>query len=141
MNTLSVGTVQFTVGRSDGCDFKIVHSSVSRIHLKIYYTESEVLIEDLNSKHGTYVYHEENFKKVKTAKIKRDTIIRVGDALEPFAVEELIMKFEEQREKDRNNIKNKIRSIGVRRCHDCGSVISKDKIHCHVCGAILEDCA
>ncbi len=141
MDTKSFETVQFTVGRSDGCDFKIIHSSVSRIHLKVYYTDQEVLIEDLNSKLGTFVFYQDKFKKIKTAKIKRDTMIRIGDILEPFPVGDLIDKFEFQREKERNNIKNKIRAVGVRRCGECGSVISKDKIHCHVCGAILEECA
>lgn len=141
MSDLSLETKQFTIGRSDGCDFKIIHPSVSRIHLKVFYTHSEVLIEDLNSKQGTFVYYQGEYKKIKTAKIKRETLIRIGDTLEPVAINIIIEKYEKLKEKEKQNIKNKIKNVGMRRCGDCGSVLSKDKIHCHTCGAILEECA
>ena len=74
---ITTETHHFTVGRSSGCDLVINHAEISRAHAKIYYTGDSVLIEDLQSESGTFVLHQGEFKRIKSAKIKMDTIIRV----------------------------------------------------------------
>lgn len=134
-------THQFTVGSSAGCDLKITHSSVSRAHAKIYYSEESVLIEDLGSEEGTFIYYNDEFKRVKSAKIKLDTIVRLGTSLDGVKVKEFIESYLLIKEKNKKDISKRIKTIGMKRCFDCGTVMSKDKIHCECCGAIFEETA
>ena len=46
-DSITVEMEQFTLGKSEGCDFVISHQSVSRAHAKVYFTSDMVLIEDL----------------------------------------------------------------------------------------------
>src|SRR5262245_43995542 len=45
-----------TIGRSDDCDIRIQHTSVSRQHAEIELREDALTIRDLNSINGTFVY-------------------------------------------------------------------------------------
>lgn len=139
MKTLE--THQFTVGASSGCDLKISHSTVSRAHVKIYYSDENVLIEDLNSENGTFVLYNGEFKRVKSAKIKWDTVIRLGSTLEGVEVRSYIEDYLKIKEKEKKDISKRVRSVGLKRCFDCGTVLAKDKIYCECCGAIFEESA
>ena len=139
MKTLE--THQFTVGSSSGCDLKISHPTVSRAHVKIYYSEDSVLIEDLSSDSGTFVLYNGEFKRVKSAKIKLETIIRLGTSLEGIEVKSFIEDYLKIKEKEKKDISKRVKSVGLKRCFDCGTVLLKEKIHCECCGAIFEESA
>lgn len=132
-------TKQFTVGSSAGCDVRYTHPSISRAHLKIYFVGESVLIEDLNSRTGTFVLYNGEYKRVKSAKIRPDTMIRVGDSIKAIEVRELILQFEQIRESDKKDVFKRVKSVGLRRCSECGSVINKTTIYCECCGAVLDE--
>ncbi len=134
-------TYQFTVGRSTGCEVRIDHSSISRAHAKIYYSNESVLIEDLNSERGTYVLYNGDYKRIRSAKVKLDTLIRFGTSLDGMTVRSLVENFQQSIEKDKKDIAKRVKGIGHKRCSDCGTVVEKNKIHCDCCGAIFEESA
>lgn len=134
-------THQFTVGSSSRCDVRISHSSISRAHVKIYYSNESVLIEDLNSEQGTFVLYNGEFKRIKSAKIKWDTLIRLGRVLDGVEVKELIEDYLYKKEKEKKDILKKVKAVGLKRCHNCGTVMPKTEIHCECCGAIFEESA
>lgn len=138
---ITLETYHFTVGSSSGCDLRVKHSSVSRAHVKIYYSDDSVLLEDLNSEHGTFVLHNGEFKRIKSAKIKPDTIIKLGESSDGVKVKDYYEKFMAQKEIDKRDIAKRIKSEGLKRCFECGTVLSKKKIHCECCGAIFEESA
>ncbi len=138
---ITIETHHFTIGRSEGCDLMIKHPSVSRAHLKVYYTGDSILVEDLNSEDGTYVFYNGEFKRVRSAKIRPETKVRLGNSLEAMPISELINDFKRLKEKEKNDISKRVKSVGLKRCFDCGTVMSKNKIHCECCGAILEETA
>ena len=131
-------THQFIIGSSNGCDLELRHPSISRAHAKVYFSGENVLLEDLNSTNGTFVLYEGEFKRVKSAKIKLNTIVRFGDQLLEVEVKDLISNFQNIKIKQKNDISNKVKSKGLKRCSDCGNVLSKTKVHCDCCGAIFE---
>lgn len=139
--SITVEMEQFTLGKSEGCDLMIPHPSVSRAHAKIYFTTDMVLLEDLDSSQGTFVYHEGIFKRIKSAKIRFDTKIRFGSELEPVLVGDIIKEYKANKEKKKKDIFRKVKSVGLKRCSECGSVMEKSKIHCECCGAIFEESA
>ena len=134
-------THQFTVGSNEGCDLVLHNESISRAHAKIYFNDDSVLIEDLNSTNGTFVLHGGEFKRIRSAKIKRDTIVRFGNKSEGIAIGEVIDEYIQVKEKNKKDISKRVKSEGMKRCSECGSVISKSKIHCETCGAIFEESA
>ena len=138
---ITLETHRFTVGRSSGCDIRISHPSVSRAHIKVYYSGESVLIEDLNSAEGTFVLHNGEFKRIKSAKIKLDTVIRLGSSLEGMPMQKIIDDYKLIKEKDKNDISKRVKSVGLKRCSECGAVVVRDKIHCDCCGAIFEESA
>ena len=140
-NANTVEMESFTIGSSEGCELRLTSPSVNRAHAKIYFTQDTVLIEDLDSDSGTFVYHEGVFKRIKSAKIRFDTKIRFGEKMEALAAQEIIENFKAIKEKDKKDIFKKVKSVGLKRCFDCGSVIEKNKIHCDCCGAILDESA
>lgn len=132
-------TYQFTVGSSQNCEVMISSPTVSRAHLKVYFAGDSILVEDLNSSNGTFVLHDGEFKRIKSAKIKPDTKIRLGSDLDALEVKDIIGLYESAREKSKNDIIKRIKASGLKRCFDCGTVLSKEKIHCECCGAIFEE--
>ena len=136
---MTTETFQFTVGSSHGCEVMINSPTVSRAHIKVYYSGDSILVEDLNSSNGTFVHHEGEFKRIKSAKIKPDTKIRLGNELEPIAIKDIIDRYHQAQEKDKKDIIKRIKSGGLKRCFDCGTVMSKEKIHCQCCGAIFDE--
>lgn len=138
---MTTETFQFTVGSSQGCEVKIDSPTISRAHLKVYFSGESVLVEDLNSRNGTYVLHDGEFKRIKSAKIKPDTIIRLGNDLEALEVRQIIEQYKSAMEREKKDIAKRIKSSGLKRCFDCGTVMNKNKIHCECCGAIFEEAA
>jgi pSer/pThr/pTyr-binding forkhead associated (FHA) protein len=141
MGNSTVEMEKFTIGSSESCDVRITHPSVNRVHAKIYFTVDTVLIEDLDSGSGTYVHHESVYKRIKSAKIRFDTIVRIGDSMAGIKVEELIADYKLVKEKNKKDIFKRVKSVGFKRCHDCGSVVEKNIIHCDCCGAVFEETA
>lgn len=140
-DSITVEMEQFTVGKSEGCDLMLTHPSIGRAHAKIYFTLDMVLIEDLDSQSGTFVYYEGAFKRIKSAKIKYDTKIRLGTELDPISVRELIDDYKLSKEKKKKDIFRRVKAVGLKRCNQCGTVLEKSKIHCECCGAIFEESA
>ncbi len=138
---ITVETHQFTIGSSSGCDLMIKHPTVSRAHAKIYYSGESVLIEDLNSDNGTFVLYNGEYKRIRSAKIRLDTVIRLGSSLEGIEVKKIISDYNYAKEREKKDISKRVKTVGLKRCHDCGSVMSKSKIHCECCGAIFEESA
>lgn len=136
-----IETIQFTVGRSAGCDYRISHPTVSRAHLKVFCSGDSVLIEDLNSQFGTFVLVDGEYKRIRSAKIHLDTVIRLGDSLEAMEIGELIESFHSAKKKEKGDILKRVKSQGLKRCFECGSVLFIEKIYCDCCGAILEESA
>ena len=129
---------QFTVGASEGCDVLINAPSIGRTQSRIYFTKETVLIEDLDSKQGTYVFHENRFKRIKSAKIHFETLIRFGIELGPMKAQDIIDQFKNKKEKEKLDILSKVKKVGLKRCGECGHVLEKTKIHCDCCGAIFK---
>lgn len=138
---LTAETHQFTVGSSSGCDLILEHKGISRAHSKIYYSGDSVLLEDLNSQNGTFVLYNGEFKRVRSAKIKLDTVVRFGTSMSGIEVGNLIKNYISKKERDKKDISKRVKSVGLKRCGDCGSVMAKSKIHCECCGAIFEESA
>lgn len=134
-------TYQFTVGSGEGCELIINHKSVSRVHAKIYFSGDSILVEDLNSRQGTFVLYNGEFKRIRSAKIRPDTEIRFGSSLEGVLAKEVIENYKNLKAKERKDISRKVKSVGHKRCQDCGSVMEKNKIHCDCCGAIFDESA
>ncbi len=140
-DSVTVEMEQFTIGKSDGCDLVLTHPSISRAHAKIYFTKETVLIEDLDSQNGTYVFHEGDFKRIKTAKIRMDTKVRFGQALDGVLVQEVISDYLKMKAKNKADIFKRVKSVELKRCFECGTVLEKNKIYCDCCGAIFEETA
>ena len=119
----NVDTQQFTVGSSSGCELKVNHDSISKAHAKIYFSGESVLIEDLNSKSGTFVLHNGEYKRIRSAKVRLDTLIRFGSSMEGVPMSRLIRDYKFARELDKKDIFKKVKSIRMKRCGDCGTVL------------------
>ncbi len=135
---VTIETHQFTIGSSAGCDLILDHPSISRAHVKIYFNGESILIEDLHSEKGTFVFHHGEFKRIKTAKVRPETKIRLGSELDAREVRDLINEYQKKKEKDKYDIVKKVRSEGLKRCRECGSVMAKSKVHCDCCGAVFD---
>lgn len=138
---MTTETYQFTVGSSQGCEVMIDNQTVSRAHVKIYFSGESILVEDLNSRNGTYVLHDGEYKRIKSAKIKPETKIRLGSELEALEVREFIELYHSAVEREKKDIIKRVKAGGLKRCFDCGTVLEKVKIHCDCCGAIFEEAA
>lgn len=69
------------VGRNQDCDFRLLNGSVSRLHavLKVSGT-NKLVITDTDSKNGTFLWIDGNWKKIETSDIKRTDRLRFGEA-------------------------------------------------------------
>ncbi|RKY23064.1 MAG: hypothetical protein DRP79_09800, partial [Planctomycetota bacterium] len=71
-------------GRDENCDIVIDHPQVSRNHLSVMVGPEGVVVQDLNSRNGTFV----NGLRVKnTAQLKNGDTIALGKYLLKFVVE------------------------------------------------------
>lgn len=52
---LTIDQPETTIGRDPQTDIVLSDHGVSRQHARIYFTDTEFIIEDLNSSNGTYV--------------------------------------------------------------------------------------
>ncbi|MBM4040511.1 MAG: PEGA domain-containing protein [Planctomycetes bacterium] len=62
------------LGRGDRADFRILDSWASRTHCAVTYRPEGVIVEDLNTKNGTYV----NGKQVDRARLPDGSLVQVG---------------------------------------------------------------
>ena len=62
------------VGRGYGSDFQILDPWVSRLHCAVTYRPDGIIVEDLNTKNGTYV----GGKRVHRARLPDGSIIQLG---------------------------------------------------------------
>jgi len=64
----------FTIGRSVGCDLTLPRSYVSRTHARITREAGELILEDTNSSHGTFV----NGRRITRRTLRPQDTIRFG---------------------------------------------------------------
>lgn len=64
----------FTLGRSEEADFEIIDSKISRIHCRVEFREGEWVLEDLQSRNGTWVGE----KKVKRHSLADGDVFLLG---------------------------------------------------------------
>ncbi len=64
------------IGRAEECDVEIVLNNVSRRHACIYRYRKEYVIEDLNSRNGTFV----NDERIDHCVLRNKDRISIGDA-------------------------------------------------------------
>lgn len=62
------------IGRADSADIPLLEPTVSRQHASVQLSDGQVLLEDLGSKHGTFV----NSKRVTSAKLQPGDIVVFG---------------------------------------------------------------
>ena len=73
--TVPITKKSVTIGRDRDCDIVVDEPAVSNRHIMLTMVDNErFLIEDLNSKNGTYI----NGKKIKKASIRRGESFRIG---------------------------------------------------------------
>lgn len=89
---IPVETSEILLGRHRSADIQFPDLSVSRYHAVLTYSDGVFLLEDLNSKSGTYL----NGKKIKSAVINIDDEIRLGGVV-----------FSIKRIKEKNNVRGK----------------------------------
>ncbi|MFA6955226.1 MAG: DUF4388 domain-containing protein [Thermoanaerobaculia bacterium] len=65
---------EYTIGREPGNGIQVPDSSVSGLHAKIRKTSDGYLLEDINSRNGTYV----NGERIQSRLLKSDDKIRLG---------------------------------------------------------------
>ena len=63
-----------TMGRGEGCDFRIPLGDVSRKHCSLVRSDDGLVIQDIGSSNGTFV----NGKKVREAALRAGDQIRIG---------------------------------------------------------------
>ena len=80
-----------TIGRSYSVDLPLIFTDVSRNHLKVYFQNHEIFIEDLGSKNGTFV----NDQKIEPHKL---TPYKPGDRLRLGKTEETLSLRAEMKE-------------------------------------------
>ena len=80
----------FTLGRQSDNDLVLLDSRISRHHAKIIQNDQGYAIEDLGSKHGTYV----NSERVTSSSLKTGDQISLGDVDSyqlAFAAEQVVL--------------------------------------------------
>ncbi len=68
---------QYTIGRNPDCDLQINSNGISKNHCRLVVTNEEVIIEDLNSRNGTFI----DGKKISRAKIEPGQKISINQSL------------------------------------------------------------
>jgi hypothetical protein len=65
---------EYQIGRNEQCEVSIGDPKISRSHARIFWEQDNFILEDLNSKTGTFV----NFKRINKIDLKPDDIIEIG---------------------------------------------------------------
>ncbi|MFC1850819.1 diguanylate cyclase [candidate division CSSED10-310 bacterium] len=68
---------EIVIGRSKKADFRIDDDKISRIHCKLDVDDKRVLLQDCDSRNGTFI----NGQKITTVTIDPDCLIRIGSTL------------------------------------------------------------
>ena len=64
-----------TIGRREDNDIRLTHSTVSRNHTRVYLEEGRAVVEDMESRNGTYL----NGKQIDKAVLSSGDVIWVGE--------------------------------------------------------------
>jgi serine phosphatase RsbU (regulator of sigma subunit) len=96
---IEISRTPFTLGRQSDNDLVLLDSRISRRHARVIQDETGYLIEDAESRHGTYV----NNERVQSCRLKSGDQISLGVsdaytlsfAVEPAVLPGLLEKFEE----------------------------------------------
>jgi pSer/pThr/pTyr-binding forkhead associated (FHA) protein len=83
---ISVSTEKFLIGRSESCQLRPKSESVSRKHCIIVLKENRVLIQDLNSRNGTFV-NDQRLPSDKAKVLKPGDQLRIGKLMFEVVIE------------------------------------------------------
>ena len=72
---IEIGSVPFTIGRSEDCDYQIASSRVSRAHAEITKAAGAYLLRDLGSTNGTFV----NGQKIDQVRLSEGDLVVIAD--------------------------------------------------------------
>jgi EAL domain-containing protein (putative c-di-GMP-specific phosphodiesterase class I) len=72
---IEIGSVPFTIGRSEDCDYQIASSRVSRAHAEITKAAGAYLLRDLGSTNGTFV----NGQKIDQVRLNEGDLVVIAD--------------------------------------------------------------
>jgi EAL domain-containing protein (putative c-di-GMP-specific phosphodiesterase class I) len=72
---IEIGTVPFTIGRSEECDYQIASSRVSRNHAEINKSGGGYVLRDLGSTNGTFV----NGQKIDQVRLNEGDLVVIAD--------------------------------------------------------------
>lgn len=69
--------VPFLIGRGLACDLRLSEASVSRKHARVHYSQGSWFVQDMNSRHGTFV----NGQRVTATRLKSGDRIAIGGTI------------------------------------------------------------
>jgi len=72
---IEIGSVPFTIGRSEECDYQIASSRVSRTHAEISKSAGGYALRDLGSTNGTFV----NGQKIEQVRLNEGDLVVIAD--------------------------------------------------------------
>lgn len=75
---------RLTIGRGEESDIRLTHSTVSRNHTRVYLEDGKAVVEDMDSRNGTYL----NGEQVDKAVLASGDLIWVGDVALRFLQED-----------------------------------------------------
>lgn len=90
---------RLTIGRGEENDIRLSHSTVSRSHTLVYMEDGQAVVEDMESRNGTYV----NGEQVNKAVLSSGDVIWVGD---------VALRFLQENEQDRLDIGAETQEVG-----------------------------
>lgn len=90
---------RLTIGRGDENDIRLSHSTVSRRHTLVYMEDGQAVVEDMESRNGTYV----NGEQVNKAVLSSGDVIWVGD---------VALRFLQENEQDRIDVGAETQELG-----------------------------
>ncbi|MEJ2236329.1 MAG: FHA domain-containing protein [Syntrophobacterales bacterium] len=90
---------RLTIGRGEENDIRLSHSTVSRSHTLVYMDDGQAVVEDMDSRNGTYL----NGEQVNKAVLSNGDVIWVGD---------VALRFLQENEQDRIDIGAETQELG-----------------------------
>ena len=90
---------RLTIGRGEENDIRLSHSTVSRSHTLVYMEDGQAVVEDIESRNGTYV----NGEQVNKAVLSSGDVIWVGD---------VALRFLQENEQDRIDVGAETQELG-----------------------------
>ncbi len=71
--------MKITIGRAPGNDIVIENRTVSREHAKLSITDGRIVVTDLNSSSGTYLYEDGDLRRISYHEVSDNDILLFGD--------------------------------------------------------------